>query len=153
MQSGKYFEEFEASDSYASRWKNVTETQLVNFLNNSGMIEPLFDDPTFREEFAGQSKQMIPGLLTTTIAYGFFTQSSWLTETGLALVDLRTSFEEPVFVGDDLQCEISVTETTPTSSDRGGIVNLDWEIYARRDDDIETVATIESTHFVRKRDE
>lgn len=154
MQSGKYFEDFDEGDEYTSRWKHITETHLVNFLNNNGLIEPLFDDPVFREESAGHSKQMVPGFLTVSMAYGFFTQSNWLTGTGLALVDCSVSFEEPVYVGNDLRCVISVDETTPTSSDRGGIVSLEWRIEAREDGESgETVATMESNHFVEKRDE
>lgn len=152
MQTGTYFEEFEESDTYTSQWKRITETHLVTFLNNNGLIEPLFDDPEFRTESAGHSRQMVPGFLTMSLAYGFFTQSNWLTETGLALVDCSISFEEPVYVDDSIRCTITVDEKTPTSSDRGGIVKLDWRIEAR-DDGVETVATMESTHFVKKRDE
>lgn len=152
METGKYFEDFNEDDNYTSQWKNITETHLVNFLNNNGMIEPLFDDPIFRKESAGHSRQIVPGFLTISTAYGFFTQSNWLTKTGLALVDCSLSFEEPVYVGSDLRCQISVDEKIPTSSARGGIVKLDWQIEAR-DDDLETVVTMESSHFVQKRDE
>lgn len=152
MQTGKYFEDFKEDDKYTSQWKTITETHLINFLNNNGMIEPLFDDPVFRKESLGHSKQIVPGFLTISTAYGFFTQSNWLTETGLALVESSLSFEEPVYVGSDLRCIISVDEKIPTSSVRGGIVKLDWQIEAR-DDEIETVVTMESSHFVQKRDE
>lgn len=149
MVTGKYFEEFEEGDTFVSHWKKVTETHLVNFLNVNNFVEPMFDDPEFRKEVAGLVRQMIPGFLTVSIAYGFFTQSNWLTETGLALMDCSISFEEPVFVNDDIRCTISVMDKTPTSSDRGGVVELAWDIESR-DDDVETVATMESTHFVRK---
>lgn len=149
MTVGKHFEEFKPGQKYVSSWKTVTETHFINFLNNNGFIEPMFDDPEFREDIAGHSRQMVPGFLTMSMSYGFFTQSNWLTETGLALADCSISFEEPVFVNDDIRCRISVSDTIPTSSDRGGIVLLEWEIEAR-DEDIEVVATIESSHFVRK---
>lgn len=153
MQPGKHFEDFDADDEHVSGWKEITETHLVTFLNNTGMIEPLFDDPVFREESAGHTRQMVPGFLTMSTAYGFFTQSNWLTGTGLALVDCSVSFEDPVYVDDDLRCVITVDETTPTSSNEGGIVKLDWDIETRSDGDITTVATMESNHFVKKRGE
>jgi len=149
MTTGKHFEEFQVGQEYISPWKTITETHFINFLNNNGFVEPMFDDPVFREEIAGHSRQMVPGFLTVSTSYGFFTQSNWLTGTGLALVECSISFEEPVFVDDDIRCRISVSDKTPTSSDRGGIVSLDWEIESR-DEDVEVVATIESSHFVRK---
>lgn len=149
MVRGKYFEEFDEGDAFVSHWKKIRETHFVNFVTNNGFVEPMFDDPEFGEDAAGHQKQMIPGFLTMATAYGFFTQSNWLTETGLALMDCSISFEEPVFVDDDIRCKFEVEGTTATSSDRGGVVELAWDIESR-DDDIELVAEMESTHFVRK---
>ncbi|WP_254533849.1 hypothetical protein [Natrinema gelatinilyticum] len=56
-------------------------------------------------------------------------------------------FTNPVSVGDEIRTHVEVMETSPMSSDRGGVV-LDWIVLTHNDD---VVIEMTSSPFVKKR--
>lgn len=145
---GKHFEEFEVGQEYVSPWKWVSEPDFQQFLNLAGVQEPLFESRQFLEAETEFDRWVVPGYLTLTLSLGLFTRSGWIDGTGLAMLGAENlSFEGPVLVGDEIRTVVEVIEKTPTSSDRGGVVTLDWEI---ENDAGDTVVTMQSSHFIKK---
>lgn len=147
---GKYFQEFEPGESYVSPWRFVSDSDIRRFTDLTGMREPLFDSQQFIEDETDLETWIAPGFLTLSFALGLFMRSGWLHRTGLALLEIeKISFEEPVPVGSEIRAIVETTETMPTSSARGGVVTLDWNV---ENQDRDTVVTMESKHFIKKRD-
>lgn len=148
--TGKYYSDCEVGDVYSSPWQYVSESTLRRYLDLAGIHEHLFDDKEYLETETEFDGWLIPGFLTLTLALGLFNRSGWLKDTGLAMLGANDiEFEEPVFVGDELQVDFEVIEKIPTSSDRGGILRFEWRIGTRSND---VVMRLTSKHFVKKKD-
>ena len=127
----------------------MSESDLRRFLALAGIEEPLFESRRYIEEETDHEPWLVPGLLTLSVSLGLFTRSGWIHGTGLAMLGAESlSFEAPVHVGDEIRAVVETVDTTPTSSDRGGVITLEWEIER---DDRTPVATMRSSHFIRKR--
>lgn len=148
---GKHFEDFAVGDSYTSSWRYISESDLRQFLALAGIQEPLFESRQFLEEQTDHDSWIVPGFLTLSYALGLFTRSGWIDGTGLAMLGAEDlSMEAPVLVGDEIRSNVETVEKTPTSSDRGGIVVLEWDV---ENQDGESVVTMRSSHFIKKNDQ
>lgn len=79
---------------------------------------------------------------------GLFSRSGWIDGTGLAMLGAEElEFTNPVSVGDEIRTRVEVADTSPTSSDRGGVVVLDWEVQTQDED---VVLEMTSSHFIKK---
>lgn len=146
---GKHFEEFAVGESYVSPWRYLSESDLRRFVALAGIEEPLFESRQFLEAETDHPTWIVPGYLTLSAALGLFTRSGWFEGTGLAMLGAESlSFEAPVYVGDEIRAVVEVAATEPTSSDRGGVVTLEWTV---ENDDGDPVLTMTSTHFLKKR--
>ena len=145
---GKQYEEFAVGDSYTSPWRYLSESDLRQFLALTGLQEPLFESRQFLEDETDHETWIVPGYLTLSYSLGLFSRSGWIEGTGLAMLGAEElEFTNPVSVGDEIRTRVEVVDTTPTSSDRGGIVVLDWTVQTQDDD---TVLEMTSSHFIRK---
>lgn len=146
---GKYFEDFSAGDEYVSPWRVVSESDLRRFLDLTGVREPLFESRQFLRTRTDHDRWIVPGFLTLSFSLGLFTRSGWIDGTGLAMLGAESlSFDNPVLVEDEIRVRVECFETTPTSSDRGGVIVLDWVTENQND---ETVIEMTSSHFIKKR--
>lgn len=146
---GKHFEEFEAGDRFVSQWRYIAESDLRRFITLAGIEEPLFESEQFLRSETDHHTWIVPGYLTLSFALGLFTRSGWFEGTGLAMLGAeRLEFTDPVYVGDEIRTIVEVVETKPTSSDRGGILTLQWRIEKQ---DGTAVSELTSTHFIKKR--
>lgn len=145
--TGKYYEEFAVGQTYESVWKTVSESAFRRFVELAGLQEPLFESRAFLADETDYDGLLVPGYLTMSLALGLFTRSGWLDGTGLAMLGGEFSFDGPVVADDEIRTHVEVTDTTPTSSDRGGIIELEWETET---DNGDLVFTMTSTHFIKK---
>ena len=115
----KYFEDFVPGDTYASRGRTVTETDIVNFAGLSGDFFPLHVD----EEFAKTTpfgRRVAHGALIFSISTGLSTQMSLLTDSLIALYSIeKMRFTKPVFAGDTIRVSRKVTDVLARGADRG----------------------------------
>ena len=115
----KYFEDFFPGDTYASRGRTVTETDIVNFAGISGDFFSLHVD----EEFAKATpfgRRVAHGALIFSIATGLSTQMSLITDSLIALYSIeKMRFTNPVFAGDTIRVSRKVTDTLARGADRG----------------------------------
>lgn len=147
---GKHFEEFTVGDSYTSPWRYISESDLRQFLALTGLQEPLFESRQFLDSETDHETWIVPGYLTLSYSLGLFSRSGWIEGTGLAMLGAADlEFLNPVLVGDEIRTRVEVSDTTPTSSDRGGVVDLEWDVLTQDDT---VVLEMTSSHFIRKRE-
>ena len=117
---GIAYDELKVGDQYRTLGRTITETDLVNFINTTGMVEVLFTDVEYAKLHAPQGGRLVPGALVYAIAEGLLVQAT-LQRTGLAFLSMQFEILGPTFVGDTVHVEVEVLECRPTSKtpDRG----------------------------------
>jgi len=127
--------------------RTVTETDLVNFISCTGMLEAIFIEAGF--EGGAIRGRPVPAALTYTLIEGFILQSM-IQGTGLAMLELHQKIEGPVLVGDTIGAVVEVTGIRPTSRGGRAVVSSRIDVYNQRD---ERVMTYEATRLLAGRPE
>ena len=123
MRQGMTFEEYRPGDVFRTARRTVTETDVVQFVNLVGLMEPLFIDAEYMRDETEYGGRIAPGSLTFAMAEGLTTQTGMLHGTGLAFVGLEgMRLFRPVQVGDTISVEIEVLDGRRTKSRNAGIV-------------------------------
>ena len=65
MRQGMTFEEFQPGDVMRTARRTVTETDVVQFVNLSGLVEPLFLDAEYMRDETDYGGRIAPGSLHT----------------------------------------------------------------------------------------
>ncbi len=115
---GLCWEDMPVGYQFKTVGRTITESDLVNFINTSGMTEVLFTDKIYAAEHAPAKGRLIPGALVFSIAEGLIIQSS-LQGTGLAFLKMEFEVKGPTFAGDTIHVEVKVMESRATSRDPG----------------------------------
>jgi len=128
---GFYFQDLQVGQQFRTFRRTVTETDLVNFISCTGMLEAIFiEDGYAGGAIAGRP---VPGALTYTLIEGFILQTM-IQGTGLAMLELTQKIHRPVLVGDTIRAVITVTQVRPTSSRNRAVVTSDIEVLNQRDE-------------------
>lgn len=116
---GFYWQDLTVGQRFQTFRRTITETDIVNFISVTGMLEAIFIDTTFAH---GAIKgRPVPGALTYGIIEGFVMQTM-VQGTGLAMLEVHKKALAPVVAGDTVWAEIEVTEVRPTSKHNRAIV-------------------------------
>lgn len=116
---GFYWQELDVGQRFQTFRRTVTETDLVNFISVTGMLETIFIDTTFSGAMKGRP---VPGALTYGLIEGLLMQGM-VQGTGLALLEVHKKMLAPVMVGDTVWAEVEVTGVRPTSKGNRAIVD------------------------------
>ncbi|MCC6535274.1 MAG: acyl dehydratase [Burkholderiales bacterium] len=116
---GYYWQDVEAGTRYRTINRTVTETDLVNFISVTGMLETIFIDATF--EVGAIKGRFVPAALSYTLIEGLQCQSLFQ-GTGLALLEVEKKVLKPVMVGDTIHGEIEILAVKPTSKGNRAVV-------------------------------
>ena len=84
---GFYWQDLVKGDSFKTLKRTITETDIVNFIGVTGMLETVFTDLSFSEEHGAIKGRVVPAALTYTLIEGLLCQSTMQT-TGLALLEV-----------------------------------------------------------------
>ena len=84
---GFCWQDYEVGDQFQTIGRTVTEADLVNFINTTGMTEVMFNNLVYIEEKSAVNGRAVPGALTYAIAEGLLVQST-MQHTGLAFLNL-----------------------------------------------------------------
>jgi 3-hydroxybutyryl-CoA dehydratase len=106
--------------------RTVTETDLVNFIGVTGMLEAIFIDADY--EAGAIAGRPVPAALTYTLIEGFILQTM-IQGTGLAMLELVQKIHAPVRVGDSIEAIVEVTGIRPTSKGGRAIVDSRIEVF------------------------
>jgi 3-hydroxybutyryl-CoA dehydratase len=110
--------------------RTVTETDLVNFIGVTGMLEAIFIEDGY--EGGAMAGRPVPGALTYALIEGFILQTM-IQGTGLAMLELHQKILAPVVVGDSIEAQIEVTEIRPTSKSGRAVVTSRIDVYNQRE--------------------
>jgi len=132
---GYYWQDLSVGQRFETFRRTVTETDLVNFISVTGMLEAIFIDTTFPDgAIAGRP---VPSALTYSLIEGLILQSM-IQGTGLAMLELNQSIHGPVLVGDTIGAEIEVMHIRPTSNGGRAVVVSEIRITNQRGDCVMT---------------
>lgn len=116
---GYYWQDLQAGQRFRTFGRTITETDLVNFISVTGMLETIFIDTTFQH--GAMNGRPVPGALTYGLIEGLLMQGM-VQGTGLALLDVHKKMLAPVIVGDTIWAEVEVTSVRPTSRHNRAVV-------------------------------
>jgi acyl dehydratase len=124
---GLHFEEFEIGQTLLTASRTVTETDIVNFAGVSGDFNAIHTDAVYAaKEAFGQ--RVAHGLLVQSIAVGLMVQSGVIEGTTLAFRELTTKFSLPVFIGETIHVQATVSETKAFRRLGGGNVSIKYGV-------------------------
>jgi acyl dehydratase len=117
---GCYFEDLPVGRQFKTIGRTVTEADITNFINCTGMVEVLFTDLEFLARERDTKQRLAPAALVYAFAEGLLVQST-MQHTGLAFLHMELNVENPVFVGDTIhaECEVIEARRSRSRSDRG----------------------------------
>ncbi len=104
---GFHWEDLPVGRKFKTVGRTVTETDLVNFITCTGMLEVLFTNIEFIEKESAIKGRVVPGALAYTFAEGLLTQSV-MQGAGLAFLNMELDIKAPTFVGDTIHVECEV---------------------------------------------
>ena len=133
---GRYFEDFEPGDVYEHRpGRTISEADNQQFCDMTMNQQPLHLDA----DFAGDTQfgeRLVNGLYTLSLAVGVSIPD---TTDGTIVANLSYDDVEhpnPVFHGDTIRAQSTVTDKRETSDGERGVVTMHVEAFAvNRDDD------------------
>lgn len=124
---GFYWDDLKVGDRFKTLNRTITESDIVNFIGVTGMVETLFTDLSFSSEHGAIKGRVVPAACVYTIIEGLLCQATMQT-TGLALLEIEKKILKPVFAGDTVHAEVEVTAVRPTSKGNRGIVTTTNDI-------------------------
>lgn len=142
---GFYWQDISVGQKFRTFRRTVTETDLVNFINTTGMLEAIFIEEGY--ELGAIKGRPVPAALTYSLIEGFILQSM-IQGTGLAMLELHKKILGPVVVGDTVGAEIEITALRPTSKNNRAIVTSRIDVYNQRN---EMVITYTATRMLAGR--
>lgn len=131
---GFYWQDLSVGQAFRTFRRTIRESDLVNFIGVTGMVEEIFIDATFEGAMGGRA---VPGALTYTIVEGFILQTM-IQGTGLAMLELTQKILKPVRVGDTIWATVKVTGIRPTSKANRAIVDSEIEVFNQHDECVMT---------------
>jgi acyl dehydratase len=114
------FEDLPVGRRFKTIGRTVTEADITNFVNCTGMVEVLFTNLEFFAHESDIKQRLAPAALVYAFAEGLLVQST-MQHTGLAFLHMELNVEDPVFAGDTIhaECEVIEARRSRSRSDRG----------------------------------
>lgn len=115
---GFYFEDLPKGRQFKTIGRTVTEPDIVNFVNCTGMVEVLFTNIHFLQNESDIKGRVSPGALVYAFAEGLLVQAT-MQHTGYAFLNMELDIKGPVFAGDTIHVECEVIESRRSESKPG----------------------------------
>lgn len=115
---GLYFEDVPVGRQFKTIGRTVTETDIVNFVNCTGMVEVLFTNIEFLKNESDIKGRLAPAALVYAFSEGLLVQST-MQHTGYAFLNMQLDVKSPVFANDTIHVECEVIEARLSQSKPG----------------------------------
>lgn len=127
MATGLYYEDYALGTKLTTRGRTITEADIVNFAGLTGDYNPMHTDAEYmKTHLMGQ--RIAHGMLSLSYAVGQAYQLGFMEGTILAFRGLEMKFSLPVYIGDTLHVELTVSEKKDAPRLGGGMVTLEVKI-------------------------
>ena len=147
---GFCFEDLPVGRRFKTIGRTVTEADITNFVNCTGMVEVLFTNFEFLANESDIKQRLAPAALVYAFAEGLLVQST-MQHTGLAFLHMELNVENPVFAGDTIHAECEIVEARLSQSRPGrGLVRTRVDVVK---EDGTLALTYTPLRFVRCRKE
>ncbi|MCW8158408.1 MaoC family dehydratase [Stutzerimonas kunmingensis] len=111
------WEELPVGRKFKTQGRTITETDIVNFISVTGMLEVLFTNVEFLHQ-AGFEGRLVPGGQVFCFAEGLLFQTA-LQGVGVAFLGMELDIKGPTFAGDTVHVECEVIESRPSKGKPG----------------------------------
>jgi acyl dehydratase len=132
---GFHWQDLQVGQMFRTYRRTVTETDLVNFISVTGMLEMIFIDAKGAAD--GIGGRPVPAALTYGLIEGFILQTM-IQGTGMAMLELTQKILAPVLVNDTIHGVVTVTGIRPTSKGNRAVVDSSIDVYNQRDEVVMT---------------
>ena len=112
---GMHFEDFTVGRRFRNVGRNVTESDVINFVNTTGFTEVLFTNLEFLAAHSDIKGRVAPAALVFSFAEGLLVQAT-LQHTGYAFLGMNLKVEKPTLVGDTIHVDCEVIEARRSKS-------------------------------------
>lgn len=130
---GAYWQDLHVGQRFRTLRRTITETDLINFISTTGMLEAIFIDAEF--EGAAIDGRPVPAALTQCMIEGLLFQTM-IQGTGLALLEMTLKALKPVRIGDTVWAIVTVTGIKPTSKNNRAVIDSEIAVYNTRDEQV-----------------
>ena len=125
---GFYWQDLKVGQKFKTYRRTVTETDLINFISVTGMLEAIFIDSEYSGTAGAIKGRVVPAALTYGLIEGLLFQSM-IQGTGLASLEVHKKALKPVFVGDSIWATVEVAGIKPTSKANRAVVSSKVEVF------------------------
>jgi acyl dehydratase len=129
--TGVHWDELTVGEKFKTYGRTITETDIVNFVSCTGMLESLFVDAEYRKSHSAMDGHAAPAMLVLCLAEGLVLNATGQ-GTGLAFLNMKMNVSGQVLVGDTIHVEIEVAEARKTSKSSRGLVRTTNRIVNQR---------------------
>lgn len=117
--AGIHWDEMSVGDTYRTFDRTITETDLVNFVSNSGLVGSVFlNFDTGTRDSGALPARVVPAALVYCLAEGLILTVTAL-GTGVALLKVDIDIKASASVGDTFHVQCEIRELRATSKGRG----------------------------------
>ncbi|PID20223.1 dehydratase [Sporosarcina sp. P3] len=118
----KKFEHFEVGETWSSRGRTITESDLVMFAAFSGDWHPLHTDKEYAENNTPFKQRIAHGMLVLSAATGLQIMEPEIIVAFYGIDHLR--FIQPTFINDTIHVELEVTELEDKKNGTGVVTAI-----------------------------
>jgi acyl dehydratase len=115
---GFFFEDLPVGRQFKTIGRTVTEADITNFVNCTGLVEVLFTNIEFLAHESDIKGRPAPGALVYAFAEGLLAQAT-MQHTGFAFLHMELTVEGPVVAGDTIHAECEIIEARLSKSRPG----------------------------------
>lgn len=131
--SSLFFEDLEVGQSWTSRARTVTETDVVGFAGLSGDFNPIHLDIESTKD-GPYGRRIAHGVLGIAIATGFLDALGLFATTMAAMLGIdEWRFKAPIFIGDTIRLRMTIEAVRRTRSGTNGVVRRRLELINQDD--------------------
>ncbi len=115
---GLHFEDLPVGRRFKTIGRTITEVDIVNYVNCTGLTEVLFTNIEFLKNDSDIKGRLAPAMLTHAFAEGLLAQAT-MQHTAFAFLGMELNIHGPVFAGDTIHVEVEVIEARLSRSRPG----------------------------------
>jgi acyl dehydratase len=145
---GLYWDDHKIGATYQTLGRTVSETDIVNFVNAVGLIEPLFMDMEYVKKESVFGTRAAPGTLTFALSEGLVIQTGLIHGVAMAWLGGEVKVVAPVLAGDTIRVEVEIADKRETKKTDRGIVTYKHRVFNQRG---ETVMELKLQRMIRRK--